>query len=364
MAEMWISMGPQHPMTHGLWTLKVKVDGETIVDADPELGYLHRSVEKMGERRKYFMNTTLTDRLCYASSTTWTHCYVNAVEELMEVEVPTRAQYIRTIMLEMQRLASHLMWAGAYMPDLGHITGALYFWRDRELFLNLLELPSGSRLLYNYMRIGGVKRDLPDGYEGKTERILKLFEQRLDEYADLFENSKIFRMRTEDVGKFTGSQAMNLGITGPNLRGCGVKHDLRKEDTYEIYEEIDWDVCTREAGPGYSDCFSRYMVRIDEMRESVKIIRECFKKMPEGPTLASRVPVRATGEAFRRTEDSRGEALMYLVGDGSDRPYRWKIKSPMFTTISACPYYLKGYKVADIPAIMGSIDICIGETDK
>ena len=244
MAEMWISMGPQHPMTHGLWTLKVKVDGETIVDADPELGYLHRSVEKMGERRKYFMNTTLTDRLCYASSTTWTHSYVLAVEELMEVEVPTRAQYIRTIMLELQRLASHLMWAGAYMPDLGHITGALYFWRDRELFLNLLELPSGSRLLYNYMRIGGVKRDLPDGFEQKTERILKLFEQRLDEYADLFENSKIFRMRTEDVGKFTGTQAMNMGITGPNLRGCGVKHDLRVEDTYEIYEEIDWDICT------------------------------------------------------------------------------------------------------------------------
>ena len=151
MAEMWISMGPQHPMTHGLWTLKVKVDGETITDADPELGYLHRSVEKMGERRKYFMNTTLTDRLCYASSTTWTHNYVLTVEELMNVEVPERAKYIRTIMLELQRLASHLMWAGAYMPDLGHITGALYFWRDRELFLNLLEVPSGSRLLYNYI---------------------------------------------------------------------------------------------------------------------------------------------------------------------------------------------------------------------
>ena len=195
----------------------------------------------------------------------------------MNVEVPTRAQYIRTIMLEIQRLASHLMWAGAYMPDLGHITGALYFWRDRELFLNLLELPSGSRLLYNYMRIGGVKRDLPDGFEQKTERILSLFEQRLDEYADLFENSKIFRMRTEDVGKFTASQAMNMGITGPNLRGCGVKHDLRVEDTYEIYEEVDWNVSTREAGPGYSDCFSRYMVRIDEMRESVKIIRIASK---------------------------------------------------------------------------------------
>ena len=171
-------------------------------------------------------------------------------------------------------------------------------------------------------------------------------------------------MRTEDVGKFTGTQAMNMGITGPNLRGCGIKHDLRVEDTYEIYEEVDWDICTREAGPGYSDCFSRYMVRIDEMKESVRIIRDCFKKMPQGPTMSSRVPVRASGEAFRRTEDSRGEALMYLVGDGSDRPYRWKIKSPMFTTISACPHYLKGYKLADIPAIMGSIDICIGETDK
>ncbi|MED6305944.1 MAG: NADH-quinone oxidoreductase subunit NuoD, partial [Candidatus Thermoplasmatota archaeon] len=257
MAEMWISMGPQHPMTHGLWTLKVKVDGETITDADPELGYLHRSVEKMGERRKYFMNTTLTDRLCYASSTTWTHSYVLTVEELMKVEVPERAKYIRTIMLELQRLASHLMWAGAYMPDLGHITGALYFWRDRELFLNLLEVPSGSRLLYNYIRIGGVKRDLPDGFAEKTERVLKLFEQRLDEYSDLFENSKIFRMRTEDVGNFTATQAQNLGITGPNMRGCGTKFDLRKHDPYEVYDEIDWDIQTREAGPGYSDCFSR-----------------------------------------------------------------------------------------------------------
>ena len=250
------------------------------------------------------------------------------------------------------------------MPDLGHITGALYFWRDRELFLNLLEVPSGSRLLYNYIRIGGVKRDLPDGFIEKTERVFKLFEKRLDEYADLFENSKIFRMRTEDVGNFTAAQAQNLGITGPNMRGCGTKFDLRKNDPYEIYEEIDWDIQTREAGPGYSDCFSRYMVRIDEMKESIRIIRDCFKKMPKGPTLASSIPVRAQGEAFRRTEDSRGEALMYVVGDGTDRPYRWKIKSPMFTTISACPHYLKGYKLADIPAIMGSIDICIGETDK
>ena len=364
MSEMWIHMGPQHPMTHGLWNLRVKVDGETITDAEPELGYLHRSVEKLGERRKFFMNTTLTDRLCYASAMTWSHCYVQTVEELMGVEVPTRAEYTRVITLEMQRIASHLMWMGAYLPDLGLMTGFLYGFRDREMFLNLLEIPSGGRMLYNYMKVGGVKRDLPTGYAGKTERVLKTMERRLDEYEKLYDSSKIFRMRTQDVGKIKDSDAKNWGITGPNIRGCGVPFDIRKTDPYSIYEELDWEPQTASSGNGWGDCYSRYRVRFNEIQESINIIRQALKKRPEGPIMASKVPVRAEGAAFRRTEDSRGEALMYIVGDGTDRPYRWKIKSPMFTTVSASPHFLKGYKIADIPAIMGSIDMCIGETDK
>lgn len=364
MAEMWIHMGPQHPMTHGLWNLRIKVNGETITDAVPELGYLHRSVEKIGERRKYFMNTTLTDRLCYASAMTWTHCYCLAAEELMGVEAPPRAKYIRTVVLELQRIASHLMWLGAYLPDLGLITGFLYGMRDREMFLNLLEIPSGGRLLYNYVKIGGVKRDLPPGFEAKAERVMQTLERRLKEYENLYDNSKIFRMRNDGVGVYSASDAINWGITGPNLRSAGVPFDLRQADSYDAYPELDFEPVTNTAAGGGSDCFSRYRQRVDEMHQSMDLVRQALAKMPEGKVMADSVPLRASGEAFRRTEDSRGEALMYLVGDGSDRPYRWKIRSPMFTTVSAAPHFLKGYKVADVPAIMGSIDMCIGETDK
>ncbi|HJP43943.1 MAG: NADH-quinone oxidoreductase subunit NuoD [Candidatus Poseidoniia archaeon] len=357
-------MGPQHPMTHGLWNLRIKVNGETITDAVPELGYLHRSVEKIGERRKYFMNTTLTDRLCYASAMTWTHCYCLAAEELMGVEAPLRAKYIRTVVLELQRIASHLMWLGAYLPDLGLITGFLYGMRDREMFLNLLEIPSGGRLLYNYVKIGGVKRDLPPGFEAKAERVMQTLERRLKEYENLYDNSKIFRMRNDGVGVYSASDAINWGITGPNLRSAGVPFDLRQADSYDAYPELDFEPVTNTAAGGGSDCFSRYRQRVDEMHQSMDLVRQALAKMPEGKVMADSVPLRASGEAFRRTEDSRGEALMYLVGDGSDRPYRWKIRSPMFTTVSAAPHFLKGYKVADVPAIMGSIDMCIGETDK
>jgi len=360
MAQMWINMGPQHPMTHGLWNLRVLIDGETIIDAEPELGYLHRSVEKIAECRYWFQNITLADRLCYGSAMTWSHAYVMAVEELMGVTVPPRAEYIRVATLEMQRIASHLMWVAAYLPDLGLLTGFLYAMREREMFLNLLEILSGNRIIYNYMCLGGVKRDLPPGFRAKTERVLKLFEQRLDEYEMLFDSSKIFRMRTEGVGVIAGDDAINWGITGPNLRGSGVAFDVRRDDPYSAYPELDWEVQTEQEG----DCFARYRVRMNEMQESCNLIRQALDRMPEGAVRAEHVPLRAEGTAFRRTEDSRGEALMYIVGDGGRHPYRWKIRSPVFTTVSAAPHFLKGYKLADIPAIMGSIDMCIGETDK
>ncbi len=360
MTQMWINMGPQHPMTHGLWGLRVLVDGETIIDAEVELGYLHRSVEKIAERRRWFQNTTLADRLCYASAMTWSHAYVLTVEELMEVTVPPRAEYLRVATLEMQRIASHLMWLAAYLPDLGLLTGFLYAMREREMFLNLLETLSGSRLLYNYMLIGGVKRDIPPGFRAKTERVLKLFERRLDDYEMLFDASKIYRMRTEGVGVIAGDDAVNWGITGPNLRGSGVPFDVRRDDPYSVYPELDWEVQTEQEG----DCFARYRVRMNEMQESCNLIRQALDRLPEGPVRAKHVLLHAEGTAFRRTEDSRGEALMYVVGDGSQHPYRWKIRSPVFTTVSAAPHYLRGYKLADVPAIMGSVDMCIGETDK
>ena len=360
MAQMWISMGPQHPMTHGLWTLRVLVDGETIVEARPEMGYLHRGVEKIGERRRYFMNTTLADRLCYGSSMTWTYAYVKAVEELMEVEVPQRAEYIRVVMLELQRLASHLMWQAAFLPDLGLLTGLLYSMREREYCLRLMESLTGNRLLYNYMTIGGVRREMPAGWTENCEQSLRHIEVKLKEYEQFYDDSTIFRMRTQGVGFVPRAPGLNWGLTGPNIRGSGSNFDIRSHDPYSIYPELDFEPQVEKDG----DCYARHLVRMREMYQSIYLIRHCLGKMPQGPIQADNVPLRADGEAFRRTEDSRGEALMYLVGDGSQRPYRWKIRSPMFVTVSAANHYLRGYKVADVPAIMGSMDMCIGETDK
>lgn len=360
MSRMWISMGPQHPMTHGLWTLRVQVDGETIVQAIPEMGYLHRSVEKISERRRYFMNTTLADRLCYGSAMTWTYSYVLAVEELMEAEVPERAEYIRVIMLEIQRLASHLMWLAAYLPDLGLLTGFLYSMREREYCLRLMEMVSGNRLLYNYIRIGGVKRDLVPGWEENCEQTLRHIELKLKEYETLYDESTIFRMRTEGVGIIPRAPGLNWGITGPSIRGSGSDYDIRSKDPYSIYPELDFEPVVEKEG----DSYARHKVRMREMHQSIYLIRQCLEKMPKGPVNAKEVPQHGEGEAFRRTEDPRGEALMYLVGDGSQRPYRWKIRSPIFTTVSAAQHYMRGHKVADIPTIMGSVDMCIGETDK
>jgi len=347
-------------MTHGLWTLRVLVEGETIVEARPEMGYLHRGVEKIAERRRYFMNTVLSDRLCYGSSMTWTHAYIAAVEKLMEVEVPERAEYIRVIVIELQRLASHLMWLAAFLPDLGLLTGLLYSMREREHCLRLLEGLSGNRLLYNYIRIGGVGRDLPAGWPEACERSLRHIEGKLVEYERLYDQSTVFRMRTEGVGIIPRSPGLNWGITGPNIRGSGSDFDIRSHDPYSIYPELDFTPQVEKAG----DCFARHRVRMREMEQSIYLIRQCLEKIPSGPLRSEKVPKRAEGEAFSRTEDSRGEAVMYLVGDGSRRPYRWKIRSPIFTTVSAANHYLRGYKVADIPAILGSVDMCIGETDK
>ncbi|MDH7509084.1 MAG: NADH-quinone oxidoreductase subunit D [Methanomassiliicoccales archaeon] len=360
MAEMWINMGPQHPMTHGLWNLRVKVDGETIVDAEPVVGYLHRGWEKLVENRMYPQIIPLSDRLCYGASMSWSHLYCLTIEELMGVEVPERAEYIRVIVLELQRIASHLMWLAAYGTDLGLLTGFVYAMRERELFLDLLQSVSGARMTYNYMRIGGVRNDLPPNFERDCLRTLDYFEKKLDEYEQIYDGSDIFLMRTQDIGYLKPADAINLGVTGPTLRGSGVKIDIREHDPYSVYDELDWDICTHPD----CDCYARYRVRMDEMRMSCHIIREAFKKMPDGPVRV-KVPRNAPKRtAFARVEDPRGEGLMYVIGDGTDRPFRLKVRSPIFVTVSAVPIMLKGYKVADVPAIMGSVDMCLGETDR
>jgi NADH-quinone oxidoreductase subunit D len=359
MAEMWINMGPQHPMTHGLWNLMIKVDGEIITDAKPEIGYLHRGIEKICEYRDYNQVIPQMDRLCYVSSLTWAHAYCVAVEELMDIECPERGEYLRVIALELQRIASHLMWLGAYLSDIGLLTGLLYTLRERELALDLLQLQTGARMNQNYPRIGGVRNDIPSNFEKESIKALDFFDKKLDEYERLCDDSKIFRMRTQDVGVLSRADAINWGVTGPNLRGSNCDIDIRTHDPYSVYDKLDWEVAVEKD----NDCYARYRVRMKEMRESSRMIRQALKDMPKGP-FRVKPPRNAEGEAFRRTEDARGEALMYVIGDGTDKPYRLKIRSPIFVSVSIAPFILKGARIADVVSIMGSIDMCVGEMDK
>ncbi|HEY7588546.1 MAG TPA: nickel-dependent hydrogenase large subunit [Thermoplasmata archaeon] len=363
MPEFWINMGPQHPMTHGLWNMKVKVDGETIVDAKPEIGYLHRGVEKIAEVREFQKVIVLTDRLCYVSSITWSHAYCLAVEKMMGVEVPERGQWLRVISLELQRIASHLMWLAAYGPDLGLLTVLLWSLRERELFLDLIQLMSGMRMNQNYPRIGGVRNDIPENFEGMCRRSIEHFNEKLQEYEKVLHESKIFRMRTLGVGAISAADAINYGVTGPNLRACGVNVDLRRLDPYEQYEAVDFEPQVWK-GSGAGDSYARFVCRFNEMRESCRIVLEALEKMPKTGGYRAKPPRRAEGDGYARTEDSRGEALFYVCGDGDDRPYRVKIRSPIFCTMSATPLMLRGNKLADVVAILGSIDVCVGEIDK
>ncbi|TLZ53828.1 MAG: NADH-quinone oxidoreductase subunit D [Methanobacteriota archaeon] len=362
MAEFWVNMGPQHPMTHGLWNMKVKIDGETITDAAPEIGYLHRGYEKIMEVREFQKNIVLTDRLCYVSSITWSHAYALACEKMMDITVPPRGQWIRVISLELQRVASHLMWLAAYGPDLGLLTGLLWALRERELFLDLLQLLSGARMNQNFPRIGGVRNDLPPDFDKYCAKVIKHFREKLKEYERLFHDSKIFLMRTQGVGRISRNDAVNWGVTGPNLRACGVDVDFRRREPYETYEEVDFEPQVWKGGDG-GDSYARFMCRFNELEESCRIIEQAVKKIPSGPYRA-KAPRRAEGEGFARTEDSRGEALFYIIGDGDDRPYRVKIRSPVFCTMAATPIMLRGNKMADVVSILGSVDVCVGEMDK
>jgi len=363
MPEFWINMGPQHPMTHGLWNMKVKIDGETITDAKPEIGYLHRGYEKIMEVREFQKNVVLTDRLCYVSSLTWSHAYCLAAEKMMGLEVPVRGQWIRVLALEIQRVASHLMWLAAYGPDLGLLTALLWALRERELWLDLLQLLTGARMNQNYPRIGGVRNDLPENFDGMCRRVITHFEGKLDEYEKLLHDSKIFHLRTLGVGRISAEDAINWGVTGPNLRACGVNVDLRRLDPYETYDELDFEAQVWK-GSSAGDSYARFVCRFNEMRTSCDIILQVLEKMPTSGAYRTKEPRRAEGDGFARTEDSRGEALFYILGDGDDRPYRVKIRSPIFCSMAATPLMLRGNKLADLVAILGSIDVCVGEMDK
>ncbi len=379
MAQMWITMGPQHPMTHGLWTLRVKVDGETVVDTEPELGYIHRGVEKICESRDFTQIIPYCDRLCYASAMTWAHSYCYAVEDLLEVDVPERAEYVRLIAVELQRVASHLMWLGAYTPDVGNLTVFVWCLRDREMFLDLMQELGGSRMHYNFPRPGGIKRDIPPGFADRARAKIKLFLERMKEYEMLLDESTIFLVRTQGVGHAKAEDMVNSGVTGPNVRAAGVNYDVRWAHPYSVYDEVDWTSSVEKpTSVKGADCYDRYRVRMTEMVESCRMIIDALDKIPGGVSttyqsgdekILAKVPARAPEGATgnHHFEDSRGESMFYIQGGGEGRgkyPYRVSIRSPMFITIPFVAKTMIGYKIADIPAIMGSFDPCIGETDR
>ncbi|MGR3310462.1 MAG: NADH-quinone oxidoreductase subunit D [Candidatus Brocadiales bacterium] len=360
--EFMINMGPQHPGTHGVLRLILKLDGEEILSCVPDIGFLHRGMEKIAENRTYLQFIPFTDRIDYLSAMSSNMAYVLAVERLANIPVPRRAEFLRIIMLELNRIASHLIWLGTYGLDLGAFTPFLYAFREREKILDLFEMTCGARLTYCYFRFGGVSQDIPPEFMPALKNFLPDLKEKLDEYDVLLTNNIIFLGRTKNVGILSKDMAIDYGVTGPNLRGSGVKWDLRKDDPYSIYSEFEFDVPTCDTG----DSWGRYNVRIEEMRQSIRIIEQAIEKLPQGNVNSGLMPNLKIepGEIYARTESPRGELGVYLVSDGTKKPYRLKIRSPSFSNLSVLPEIVKGWKVADVIAILGSIDIVMGDVDR
>ena len=366
--DLILQMGPQHPSTHGVLRLELVLDGELVKRITPHIGYLHRCFEKHAEAMTYPQVIPYADRMDYLAAMSMELGYVLAVEKLMGLtELPERLQYIRVIIAELQRIASHLLAIGTFGLDVGAITPFLWCFRDREKILDLFEWASGARLLYNYLWVGGVMQDLPAGFTAKAVEFLDYFAPRVQELNDLMSFNKIFIERTANIGILPPAVALSYGIGGPNLRGSGVKWDLRKEEPYGIYERFDFDVPvgTGEFGP-LGSAWDRYMVRVHEMLESIKILRQAIPQLPAGdPNAAMPRRVRPpVGDAYMRTESPRGEIGFYLVSDGSEKPVRCKGRSPCFTAISAIDAIGSNALVADTVAIVGSLDIVLGEIDR
>ncbi|MGH2575103.1 MAG: NADH-quinone oxidoreductase subunit D [Ignavibacteria bacterium] len=365
--EMVLNMGPQHPSTHGVLRLELVIDGEIITDVRPHIGYLHRCFEKHAEVMTYPQVIPYTDRMDYLASMSNNLGYAVAVEKLMGLEVPERVEYIRVIMAELQRIASHLVAIGTYGLDTGAFTPFLFCFRDREKILELFEITCGARLLYNYMWVGGLSHDIPLNFADKTREFVKYLRPNLKELNELLSYNKIFIERTANVGILPADVAINGGASGPMLRGSGVKFDLRKDDPYSIYDRFDFDVVIGEGLMGtVGDCWDRYMVRIGEMEQSLRIIEQAIEHIPSGD-ISEKIPkvVRPPkGELYSRTETPRGELGFYLISDGTPSPYRVKVRSPAFCNLSLIPHISKGYMVADMVAIVGSIDIVLGEVDR
>jgi NADH-quinone oxidoreductase subunit D len=371
-----VNVGPQHPSTHGVFRLRLTLDGEKIIDADMVMGYLHRSMEKLAEERSYTQNIPFTDRTDYLAAMTGNLAYVMAVEKLLELEAPERANWLRLIMAELQRLASHCMAVGIFANDCGAWqTPVMHMFRDREKILDLFEMACGARLTLNYMRIGGVSRDVPPEFMPALERFLKDFPKRLQEYEDLLLHNEIIVARSRGIGVLTPEQAIAYSVSGPMLRASGVAWDIRKADPYAAYGKVDFSIAVGRMG----DVYDRFAVRMAEMRESLRMLEQAKEMIPAGPVttqvgpatvqpigqptlpLAFRPPV---GEAYARIESPRGELGFYIVSDGSPAPFRFHIRSPSFINLTPLKLMSVGATVADAIVILGSVDIVVGEVDR
>ncbi len=385
--DMLLNMGPQHPATHGVLRVVLDLEGETIVKATPHMGYLHRGVEKLCENSTYPQIIPLTDRLDYVCSMTNNYAYVRAVEKLLQVQSPPRAEYIRTIVAEMQRIAGHLFWLGTQALDIGAMTVFFYTFREREVLLDLFERLCGARLTMSYYRIGGVDRDMTPEIVGRLRTFLSTFSEKVREYNTLLETNRIWISRTKGIAVISARDAVNFGLTGPVLRGSGVNYDIRKVSPYGVYDRVDWEVPLGKNG----DTYDRYWIRIEEMLQSARIIAQCLDQLPEGEIAANlpkiTYPPRdkvmndmeslihhfmiATrgfdvpeGEVYCATEVPKGELGFYIVSRGGNKPYRCRIRPPSFVHMGAFDHMARGYMIADIVTIFGTYDIVMGECDR
>jgi len=385
--ELLLNMGPQHPATHGVLRVVLELDGERIVKATPDLGYLHRGVEKLSEGLAYMQIIPHTDRLDYICSMTNNYAYVRAVEKLLGLTVPERAEYIRTIVAEMQRIIGHLFWLGTQALDIGAMTVFFWTFREREVLLDLFEALCGARLTLNYYRIGGVDSDFTPDLVSRTHAFLDTFPDHVREYDELLQANRIWIARTTKVAVISAVDAINFGLTGPVLRGSGVAYDVRKLEPYGAYDKVEWEVPVGKNG----DTYDRYWVRMEEMRQSCRIIRQCLAQMPEGPIIADVPQIipppkqkvmrdmeslihhfiiftqgfkPPKGETYCATEAPKGELGFFIISDGSPRPYRLKIRAPSFVHMGAFDHMARGYLIADIITIFGTYDIVMGECDR
>ena len=361
--EMLLNMGPQHPSTHGVFRMVLWVDGEKIVDMEPHIGYLHRGSEKLCEGEQYHQAITLFDRMDYIANFNNELVYCMAVEKLMGLEVPTRAEYVRVILCELNRIASHLLFVAAMGLDAGAITPSMFCFRGRERVQTLFEAVSGARMMHNYLRVGGLKEDLPDDFSHLVTTLLPLLREDVEESDKLLTFNEIFMARLKDVGVISAEDALDYGLTGPCLRACGVDYDLRKAEPYSVYDRFEFDIPVGLDG----DSWDRHYVRVQEMYQSLSIVEQAVAQMPEGGVVSSlgrRVIRPPVGEVYVQTENPRGEIGVYLVSDGSDRPYRVKVRPPSFCNLSAIKHLLRGAWIADAVIILGSLDIVLGEVDR